>query len=91
MTLLKYNPNYQRAIAHLAQEFYEFDLKDKYKDINWDDPWMNLNSIPELVERCYRVEDKLDYELSWNQCCNAVAWAVKIQPIEWSHLLMEDK
>jgi hypothetical protein len=90
MSGLKYNPSYQRAIATLAQEFYDYGLAEKHPNINWEDPWAELCSVKELVELCYKVEEKLNYELSWSQCCNAVAWAARREPKEWRHLLINE-
>ena len=63
MSLHKYSPNYQQAIAHLSQEFYDYGLKEKFPSINWVDPWSELCSVPELVDLYRKVEKKVELRI----------------------------
>lgn len=85
-----YSTQYHQAIAYLAQAIYESGLLMRVCkfDLNWSDLWLSCkNRLPELQQVAYKIEDELDYELSYNQCCNAVAWVYKYNPSEWEHLV----
>lgn len=84
-----YSIEYRRAIALLAQRMLDakalmliaLDLRDQSL---WDTA---VAANPRLNDIAKQVEDDLDYELSFNQCCNAINWVFRYQPEDWAHLL----
>lgn len=85
-----YSTQYLQAIAYIAQAIYESGLLMRISryDLDWFDLWISVNKLlPELQQVAYKVEEELDYELSYNQCCNAVAWVYTYRPDEWEHLI----
>jgi len=82
---------YKSAIAHLAEKLNnsgilkDVDLAELVKS-GW--LWDDLVKIkPEVQKLAYEVEETIDYELSFNQCCNAVNWVYKFDREQWKHLL----
>ena len=85
-----YDPSYMRAIAHLAQRLYESGLLQPINQDDLDQDWLWDSAIslaPQLQAIAYKVNENLDYELSFNQCCNAVSWVYRCDPDDWSCLL----
>ena len=85
-----YDPSYLRAIAHLAQHIYESGLLQPIELDELDQAWLWDSAVglaPQLQAIAYEVNDYLDYELSYNQCCNAVSWVYQRSPDDWGILL----
>ncbi len=92
---------YKSAIAHLVEKLAESNEASSsrnnsgiLKDIDlaelvksgwlWDD----LVAIkPEVQNLAYEVEEAINYELSFNQCCNAVNWVHRYSREQGKHLL----
>lgn len=50
--------------------------------------WDDLVEIkPDVQKLAYEVEEEINYELSFSQCCNAVNWVYKYSKELWEHLL----
>lgn len=86
-----YSKQYKSAIAHLAEKLNNsgilkgIDLAELVKS-GW--LWDDLVKIkPEVQNLAYEVEEAINYELSFNQCCNAVNWVHKYDKEQWKHLL----
>lgn len=75
------------AIAHLAEAFYQTGFFSKIETINWLDPWIEFCDEPSLKTTLKECKQQLNYEYSWNQCCNAIAWLYKYEPQQWRELL----
>lgn len=82
---------YKSAIARLAEKLNnsrilkDIDLAEVVKS-EWI--WDDLVEIkPEVQKLAYEVEENINYELSFNQCCNAVNWVHKYSREQWEHLL----
>ena len=81
---------YLCAIATLAQRIYESGLLATISRLDLDNQWLwdsAVEKLPGLVGISDRVQDELNYELSFNQCCNAIVWTYKYAPVDWQHLL----
>lgn len=81
---------YKQAIALLAQVIYESSVSTQLdrSQLDWDSLWDSaVKKLPNLQKMACQVEESLDYELSYNQCCNAVSWVYQCDPSEWAHLL----
>jgi hypothetical protein len=87
-----YSFEYKRAIAHLAEKLRKTDFITKcdlVKLTKSDNCWdLLVVRFPQAQELAYVVEAELDgYELSFNQCCNALYWIQRYNPSEWRQLL----
>lgn len=87
-----YSFEYKRAIATLAENLKDADFirnveLPKLLTENTF-PWDALvKQFPQAQEIARQVQIKLNYELSINQCCNALNWLDKCDPSEWQYLL----
>jgi len=88
-----YSLEYKRAIATLAERLKDsnfiekVDLPQLLEDSIF--PWDALvHQFPQARKIARAVEAELNYELSINQCCNALNWLNKCDPQEWQYLLI---
>lgn len=85
-----WSKSYLKAIAQLTQAFYESGFFLTFSGtVNWSDPWAQFCNHEILAELAKKVEEENNYELSWNQCCNAISWVYKLSPSEWMPYLEE--
>jgi hypothetical protein len=85
-----YSAGYIKAIALLAQKIFESGILAQVQplEIDWLDPWDKLTErFAELTLIAQAVENELDYELSYNQCCNAINLIYHCNPEEWKKLI----
>lgn len=91
-----YSFEYKRAIATLAERLKNSDFIQNVEIAqlleNGVFPWGALvEKFPQAQAIASAVEIELDYELSINQCCNALNWLDKCDPKEWQYLLTTKK
>lgn len=87
-----YSFAYKRAIATLAENLKDADFihsVDLPKLLSENTfPWDTLvQRFPQARKIARKVQSELDYELSINQCCNALNWLDKCDASEWQYLL----
>lgn len=88
------SPDYLQAIACLAQRIYESGclLKTSSKDL--DSSWLwdsAVEALPELKDYLREVEETLNYQLSYMQCCSAIKWVYEYSPEVWAPLLDRER
>lgn len=77
---------YKQAIIHESGVFSHTDLSELDHVLLWDSA---VKKFPILSIMSRDVEETLDYELSFSQCCNAVNWVYKFNPDDWKWLIIE--
>ncbi len=82
---------YQRAIATLAEKLRKSDFFKKCDLVEItksDQCWRLFKAqFPQARAIADEVETELNYELSFNQCCNTLYWLCNHDPLEWQELL----
>jgi len=93
-TAVEYSLKYKQAIATLAEHLKDSDfisIVDLPQLLESNAfPWDTLvERFPQAQEIVRAAQSELNYELSINQCCNALNWLDKCDPSEWQYLLTE--
>ena len=85
------SPEYSQAIALLAQKIWDSGclLKISFEQLEFAWLWDSaVKLLPELKTYSQEVGRELNYQLSFNQCSNAIHWVYKFHPSEWEYLLV---
>lgn len=92
MIISNYSNKYKKAVATLATALYEQRHLLKEINVSIGDPllWDKVNELTggQLSLILKKVEEKLNYELSFYQCCLAISLILQnYKPDNWKHLL----
>lgn len=71
---MKWSDNYMKAIADFSSALAASREQWKIPQFWRSDPWMAfINANPGAMQFAIAHQHQMKYELSWNQCCNAVS------------------